>query len=223
MNSLIQDFKYGFRLLRANKGFAFVAVLALALGIGANTAIFTIVNAVLLRPLPYPESEKLMEIGRSFINDPSPGSLSSPKFVFVRSNLESFEAITATQGTDAMVLSDDAQTEYVNGLFVSGDFFRVMGVHPKSGRDFTAEEDSPSGERVAILGDALWRRRFGADPALIGSNIILNGRPYSVVGIMPSSFEYFGPQDVLLPMRINPAEQNEGHNWTVIGRLKRGV
>src|SRR5690349_9427072 len=138
MTNLIQDFKYGIRLLRANKGFTFVAVLALALGIGANTAIFTIVNAVLLRPLPYPESERLMRIGRSFIADPSPSSLSSPKFVFVRDNLQSFEAITATQGTDNLVLSDDAQTEYVNGLFVSADFFRVMGVHPATGREFTA-------------------------------------------------------------------------------------
>src|ERR1041385_7130271 len=98
MTALIQDFKYSIRLLRANKAFSFVAILALALGIGANTAVFTLVNAVLLRPLPYPESERLMQIGRSFIADASPSSLSSPKFVFVRDNLASFEAITATQG-----------------------------------------------------------------------------------------------------------------------------
>jgi putative ABC transport system permease protein len=223
MTTLIQDFKYGIRLLRANKGFTFVALIALALGIGANTAIFTIVNAVLLRPLPYPESERLMQIGRSFIADPSPTSLSSPKFVFVRDNLESFDAITATQGTDNLVLSDDSQTEYVNGLFVSADFFRVMGVHPAIGRDFTVDEDSPRGERVVILGDTLWRRRFGADRSVVGNNISLNGTSYSVIGIMPAGFEYFGQQDVLFPMRVDPASQNEGHNWTVIGRLKRGV
>ncbi|MGH9834187.1 MAG: ABC transporter permease, partial [Blastocatellia bacterium] len=195
----------------------------LALGIGANTAIFTIVNAVLLRPLPYPESERLMQIGRAFTGSDDVGSLNEPKFVFLRDHSQSFEAVTGTQVGPELYLADESQAEYLSGLWVTADFFRALGVAPASGRGFTAEEDSPAGERVAILGDGLWRRRFGTDAEMIGKKITLNGVAYTVVGIMPPGFEYYGAQDVILPMRVNPASRNEGYNWTVIGRLKQGV
>ena len=222
MGTLLQDLRYGLRVLRKQPGFTAVAVVTLALGVGANTAIFTVVNAVLLRPLPYPESERLLEVGRAFPPGSDVSALSEPKFVFLRDNIQSFEAVTATQGTGAR-LSDGGQTEYVSGLAVSADFFRVMGTAPARGRGFTPQEDSPSGEPVVILGDGLWRSRFGADAGIVGKTITLDDRARTVVGVMPPGFEYYGPQDVFVPMRVNPASQNEGHNWTVIGRLKRGV
>ncbi|MEK6299416.1 MAG: ABC transporter permease [Acidobacteriota bacterium] len=224
MKRIWQDLRYGARSLMRTPGFTAVVVITLALGIGANTAIFTIVNAVLLRPLPYPESEKLMQMGRAFNDTEVVSEVSEPKFIFMRDNVQSFEAITATQEMGPNTyLSEENQVEYPRGLIVSADFFRVLGVMPASGRGFTTEEDSPSGERVAILGDGLWKRRFGADSGMIGKAITLNGTAYMVVGIMPPEFEYMGPQDVLLPMRVDPASQNEGHNWSIIGRLKQGV
>jgi len=224
MQKLGQDLRYGIRMLLKKPGFTLIAFFTLALGIGANTAIFTIVNAVLLRPLHYPESEKLMEVGRAFPGSDEVNALSEPKFVFLRDNNQSFEAITATQGMGSNTyLFDGSQTEYIRGLMVSADFFRVLGGLPARGRGFTKEEDSPAGERVVILSDGLWRRRFGSEAGIIGKTITLNGNAYAVVGITPPGFEYFGAQDVFVPMGLNPASKNEGHNWTVIGRLRQSV
>src|SRR5215813_4633426 len=222
MQTLIQDLRYGARILMKKPDFTLIAVFTLALGIGANTAIFTIVSAVLLRPLPYPESERLVHIGRAFSSNDA-GALSEPKFVFLRDHAQSFEAVTGIQGGSDLYLSDGSEAEYVGNLAVTADFFRTLGVTPAIGRGFTAEEDSPAGERVTVLGDGLWRRRFGADAGLVGRKITLNGVAYMVVGIMPPGFEYNGPLDVIQPMRVNPTSQDEGYNWTVIGRLKRGV
>src|SRR6266404_5225636 len=168
MEKFWQDLRYGARSLMRTKGFTAVAIITLALGIGANTAIFTIVNAVLLRPLPYPESEKLMIVGRYFPETSAISDLSPPKFNFLRDNVQSFEALTATQERPTDYLSDENQTEYIRSMMVSADFFRVLGVQPASGRPFTSEEDSPAGEPVALLSDELWRRRFGADTGVIG-------------------------------------------------------
>ena len=223
MQTLLQDLRYGARTLLKTPSYTLIAVITLSLGIGATTAIFTIVNAVLLRPLQYPESEKLMQIGRAFAGSDDAGSLNEPKFVFLRDNSQSFEAVTGTQRGSDLYLSDENQAEYVGNMRVTADFFRVLGVPPAIGRGFTAEEDSPAGERVAILGDGLWRRLFGADAGMVGRKITLNGADYTVVGIMPPGFEYVGPPDVILPMRVSPASRNEGYNWTVIGRLKQGV
>lgn len=224
MHTLLQDLRYAIRMLLKKPGFALIAIVTLAFGIGANTAIFTVVNAVLLRPLPYPESERLMEAGRAFPGSDDVSDLSEPKFLFLRDHNQSFQAVTATQEMGSNTyLFDESETEYIRGVIVSADFFRVLGVLPASGRGFTKQEDSPAGERVVILSDGLWRRRFGSEPGLIGKTIALNGNAYAVVGIMPPGFEYFGAQDVFLPMRANPASKNEGHNWRVIGRLKQGV
>src|SRR6266545_3464141 len=224
IETIWQDLRYGIRMLLKKPAFTLIAFFTLALGVGAITAIFTVVNAVLLRSLPYPESEKLMEAGRVFAGSDDVSALSEPKFVFLRDHNQSFEAVTATQGMGSNTyLSDETQTEYISGLMVSADFFRVLGVLPARGRGFTKEEDSPAGERIVILGDGLWRRRFASDTGLVGKSITLNGNAYAVVGIMPPAFEYFGAQDVFVPMGVNPASKNEGHNWTVIGRLKPSV
>jgi predicted permease len=218
-----QDLRYGARSLVRTKGFTAVAIITLALGIGANTAIFTVVNAVLLRPLPYPESERLMIVGRYFAETSAVSDLSQPKFIFLRDNVQSFEALAATQERPTDYLSDENQTDYIRSVMVSADFFRVLGVQPASGRAFTSEEDSPAGEPVVVLSDGLWRRRFGADPGVIGRTITINSLTYTVIGIMPPNFEFLGPQDVFVPLRTDPASQNEGHNYNVIGRLKDRV
>ncbi len=222
MQTLVQDLRYGARILTKKPGFTLIAIFTLALGVGANTAIFTIVNAVLLRPLPYPESERLVEIGRPFDGAGS-GSLNEPKFVFLRDHAQSFEAVAGIQRGPDLYLSNESEAEDVGHLRVTADFFRTLGVAPAIGRGFTAEEDSPTGERVAILSDDLWRRRFGAEAGMVGKKIMLNGAAYTVVGVTPPGFEYVGPRHVILPMRVNSASRNEGYNWTVIGRLKREV
>lgn len=223
MDTLWQDLRYGLRMLLKNPGFTAVAVLTLALGIGANTAIFSVVNAVLLRPLLYPQPQRLMEIGRTYTgSEVYPAS--EPKFIFWRDHNQSFEAMAATQGIGSgLNLSGGAEPEYVTGIQVSADFFRVLGVSPALGRGFTKEEESPQGERIVILSDGLWRRRFGADARLIGKTVTLNSETYTVVGIMPPGFQFAAPFDVLVPLRLNPASRSGAHNFTVIGRLKPGV
>src|SRR5688572_11775474 len=224
MDIFIRDIRYSIRMLLKKPGFTLIAFFMLAVGIGANTAIFTVVNAVLLRPLPYPASERVMEVGRAFPGNPFGSNVSEPKFVFLRDHNQSFEAVTATQEKGPNIyLSDESQSEYIRGMRVSSEFFRVVGVAPAQGRGFTKEEDSPTGERVVVLGDGVWRRRFGSDPGLIGKTVNLNGNAFAVVGIMPSGFEYLGARDVFVPMGVNPVSQNEGHNWTVLGRLKPGI
>jgi putative ABC transport system permease protein len=222
MNTLWQDLRYGARMLLKKPGFTLVAVITLALGIGANTAIFTVVNAVLLRPLPFPEPERIMQLGPEWPNSFS--SASQVKFVFWREHQRSFEAVAATMGVGSGInLAGGDEAEYVSGIRVSVDFFRVLGVHPALGRGFTPEEDSPQGERVVILSDGLWRRRFGADTQIVGRAVSLNSRDHTVVGVMPPDFKYTVPVDLFIPLRTNPATRDEGHNYTVLGRLKPGV
>jgi putative ABC transport system permease protein len=221
MESLLQDLRYGIRMLLKNPGFAAVAIITLALGIGANTAIFTVINAVLLRPLPLPESERLMKIGR---NTPKVklGDVDDPRFLFWREQSRSFEAMGAHISWGA-ALTGGGEPEIVSGRKISQDFFRALGVAPAIGRGFTKEEDSAGGERVAILSDGLWRRRFEADPGLIGKTITLNGEGHAVVGIMPSDFRFTSPFDVFVPLRPGPTSGNTGFNLEVLARLNPGV
>jgi predicted permease len=203
--------------------FTLVALVTLALGIGATTAIFTVVNAVLLRPLAYLEPDRIMSLSPDLAGSSFQG-VSESKFVFWRGHAEAFEAVAATAGIGSGVnLSGGNEAEFIRGTRVSFDFFRVLGVHPASGRDFTQEEDTPGGEQVAILSDGLWRRRFGADPELLGKAVSINSKEYTVVGIMTPGFRYGDNVDLLVPMRTNPASREEGHNYTVLARLKPGV
>src|SRR5262249_39914947 len=186
MQTVWQDLRYGARMLLKTPGFTLIAIFTLALGIGANTAIFTIVNAVLLRPLPYPDAEKLMQIGRAYAGSDEVSELSPQKFNFLRNQLQSFEGVTATQGMgENVLLADERQVEYIRGARVAAEFFRVLGVARAGGRGFSADEDSPRGDRVAILSDGLWRRRFGADTGIIGKTITLDSAAHTIIGIMP--------------------------------------
>src|SRR5215813_11324328 len=224
MQTLIQDLRYGARMLMKSPNYTLIAVITLALGIGANTAIFTVVNAVLLRPLSYQEPERIMRLAPDWPNA-SFRSASEHKFIFWREHSESFDGVAAITGIGSGVnLSGGGEPEFVAGLRVSADFFRALGVNPAIGRGFTKEEDSPNGERVVILSQGLWQWRFGADPAIAGKSVSINDNPYTVVGVMPEGFRYGdGRIDVFVPMRVNPVSANEGHNYTVLARIKAGV
>ncbi|HWO02705.1 MAG TPA: ABC transporter permease [Blastocatellia bacterium] len=222
MNTLIQDLRYGARMLMTRPGFTLIAVVTLALGIGATTAIFSIVNAVLLRPLPYPDADRLLYVGQQYrIGLAGSGE---PKFLFWREQSKSFEALAAYSsfGGAGGNLSGGTEPEFVRGLRISQDFFRVLGVYPATGRAFTSEEDSRGGARVAIISDELWHRRFGADPMVLGQTVSLNDQPVAIVGIMPPHFELGFAADLFVAMQAH-SEANYDPNATVIGRLNPGV
>src|SRR5499426_3710095 len=222
MQTLWQDLRYGARMLSKQPGFTLIAALTLSLGIGANTAIFSVVNAVLLRPLPYPDPARLMQLGQSGTGGDD-GSVGEPKFLFWRDQNQTFEAMALYQPIGSGVnLASGNDPEYVSALKVSLDFFRALGVAPSLGRGFTREEDQPGGERVAIVSYGLWRRRFGADEGLIGRSVAINGANYTVVGVLPPGFQFLPDADVFTPLRPSPGGDSDS-NYGAIGRLKPGV
>jgi len=222
MSTFLSDVTYAIRTLRSNAGFTVVAVAALALGIGANTAIFTVVDGVMLAPLPYPNADRLVRLGRKF---PAGNgySNSTPKYMVWRNN-NVFAAMTLyDQGGIGVNLGAGDHPEQAKVSHVSKDYFQVFGSLPAIGRTFSEAEDVPHGAPVAVLSDRLWRNRLGADPQIVGRNILLNNQPYSVVGIMPKGFESSPPMDVWLPLQADPASTNQGHYLAAAARLKPDV
>ena len=209
-------------MMRRNISFTAIAVVALSLGIGANTAIFTVVNAVLLQPLPYPEPHRIMKLGRQ-VRGGVGYSNSIPKYMAWSQN-QAFEAMALYDfGGLAMNLGSGNPPQQVNGVHVSKDYFKVFGVSPSVGRTFTEEEDLPNGPAVAVLGYGLWQTRFGASREVLGRTLLLNGVPYSVVGVLPNGFHSNPEADVWLPLQADPHSVNQGHYLNVAGRLKPGV
>ncbi|MGH9839009.1 MAG: ABC transporter permease [Blastocatellia bacterium] len=220
MQTLWQDLRYGARMLMRSPGFTVVAALSLALGIGANTAVFTVVNAVLLRQLPYPQAERIMAVGAQFRTVPL-NAVDDPRFVFWREHQQSFEALGAHLGGGGVNLSGDGVPELVPGQRVSVDFFRVLGVQPALGRGFSAEEDRNGGAQVVVISDALWQRRYGGDDKLLGKTLTLNGRSHTLIGVLPPGVRFFNT-DVYTPLSPGTSG-NRGFNLEVLGRLKPGV
>jgi putative ABC transport system permease protein len=222
MGTFAADLRYSLRLMRSSPGFTAVAVAALSLGIGANTAIFTVINSVMLEPLPYPQPDRLVRLGRQYPNG-SGYSNSIPKYMVWRQN-DVFESMTLYDFAPlGMNLGAGDRPEPVKGSHVSRDFFRVFGVQPALGRSFTEAEDLPNGTTVAILSDRLWRSRLAADPQIVGRILLLNKQPYTVVGIMPKGFESDPPSDLWLPLQADPASTNQGHYLLAAARLKPGT
>ena len=221
MDTLIADLKQAVRMLVKSPGFTLIAVMALALGIGANTAIFSVVNTVLLKPLPYPESERIMRIGRKFKTGVG-YSISIPKFMAWKNN-QAFESMAAYDFSGpGMNLGNKDRAEQVKAIHVSQDFFRVFGVSPVFGRTFAPEEDRPGGMRVAVLGYGLWKSRFGGAMSQIGASVVLNGDPYVVIGVLPATFFPDPPADIFLPLQADPNSANQGHYLSVAGKLRPG-
>jgi putative ABC transport system permease protein len=184
---LARDARYAMRLLGRSPGFAATALVTLALGIGANTAIFSVLNAVLLRPLPYAEAERLVTIGERGPTG-SAGNVGYTTFLDWRDRSHAFEEMAVIRSWMPTLVTN-GEPERISGMRVSSAFFHMLGVKPAVGRDFTAAEDTPDGWRVVIVSDGLWRRRFGADPGLVGRVITMNDLQFTIIGVMPPSFE----------------------------------
>jgi putative ABC transport system permease protein len=222
MRTFWADLRYAVRMLRKSVGFTAVAVSALALGIGANTAIFTVVNAVLLDPLPYPQPDRIMKLGRKFPNGIG-YSNSIPKYMAWRRN-QAFEAMTLYDfGSLGMNLGAGSPPDQIKGAHVSADYFKVFGGFPVIGRGFTDTEDLPKGPQAAVISYGLWQSRFGGDRGIIGRTVLLNGAPFPVVGVLPRGFVSLPEADVLIPMQADPESTNQGHYLTIAARLKPGV
>ncbi|MFN2563978.1 MAG: ABC transporter permease [Gemmatimonadaceae bacterium] len=227
VETTLQDLKYGARLLRRAPGFAFLSVLTIALGIGANSAIFSVINAVVLKPLPYPASGQLMFFTSQF---PTLGFekfwISPPEYFEYREQTREFADIAA-YNMGAMNFSEGDQPERVNAAFVTWNMFRVLRVNPSHGRWFSAEEDRPNADPVAVLSHELWTRKLGGDRSVVGRQIEINGRKRTVVGIAPPGFDLHDARAQLwMPLGLDPAQRttNRGsHFLYLVGRLKPGV
>ena len=222
METFLADLRYALRTMRRNLGFTAIALAALALGIGANTAIFTVVDAVLLQPLPYPQPDRIMKVGRQFRTGVG-YSNSIPKYMAWRQN-DVFDAMALYDfGALAMNVGSGNPPQTVKGLHVSGDYFKVFGVSPAVGRTFSHSEDLPNGPAVAVISYAVSQSRLGGTNEVLGRPILLNSVPYTVVGILPRGFQPDPEADVWLPLQAEPNSTNQGHYLNVAGRLKPGV
>ncbi|HYV07143.1 MAG TPA: ABC transporter permease, partial [Blastocatellia bacterium] len=191
MGSFLQDLRFGTRMLVKNFGFTLIAVVTLALGIGANTAIFTVVNAVLLRPLPYVEADRLVWLTERQEQIPSRW-VSYPNFLDWRALNQSFEAMSTIRGWQ-MTLTGDAEAQSINARMVTADYFRVMRVSPQLGRDFSSDEDRFGAPNVTVISHSFWQSQFGGDANIVGRTITLNNKPFTVIGIAPQDFQHQGP------------------------------
>ena len=225
MNKLIQDLRYGVRTLLKRPGFSAVAVVTLALGIGASTVIFTVVDAALLRGLPYKQPDRLYHLWeRTARQDFSKREFSYPDYQDYQQNTV-FESLAAYTGGGA-ILSGSGEPERVGAPRVSANFFNVLGVDPLLGRTFQAGEDVPNGPRVTVLSYGLWQRRFGGNPGVIGQSVTINGDSYTVVGVLPASFQFaLRNADLVVPYQPtqNQLTRRFMHGTNLIGRLKPDV
>jgi putative ABC transport system permease protein len=226
-----QDLRFGLRMLRKNSGFAAVAVLTLALGIGANTAIFSALNATILRPLPYKNPEQLVMVwGVEPRGCCRHGGMvfSSPNFLDFKDQNRVFANMGAFDGTGFTLTSVENPQKIYAGR-VTADFFRVLGAQPMLGRTFLSDENQAGRDHVVVLGHEIWQRRFGADSKIVGQTIRLDTNQYEVVGVMPYDFDfsipgYYGPMDLWVPIVLTRDNSERKHNYlNVIARLSPGV
>jgi putative ABC transport system permease protein len=223
METLLQDIRHARRMLAQSPMFTIVAVSALALGIGANTAIFSVVNGILLQPLPYRDADRLVRLVLTFPNG-NGNTVSIPKFMAWKENTQAFDSMCAYDFSGpGLNLSGVSTPEQVKGIHVSAEFFRVFDAQAAIGRVFSPQEDRPGGPRLAVMSHGLWVRRFGGDPGAIGRVIVLNGEPFTVTGILRQSFRSYPPADLFLPLQADPNSTNQGHYLSAAARLKPGV
>jgi putative ABC transport system permease protein len=224
MNSILQDLKYSIRTLAKSPAFTIVAVLTLALGIGANTAIFSVANAVLLRPLPFKNSAQLVVLRETY-KSVGNVSVSYPDFLDWRQQTHAFAAMAVINNM-GFNLSGVAQPENIGGYAVSPNFLALLGVHPLLGRDFLPSEEKPGTAPVILLSYPLWQSHLGGDPGVIGRSITLDGRSFFIVGILPSTFRFLDRTDVIVPIGVFAADltdRGERGDMDVVGRLSPGV
>jgi putative ABC transport system permease protein len=225
LTTFLQDLRYGARALVRAPGFAFVAIATIALGIGANTAIFSVVNGLLLRPLPYPRAQELVMVWQDMRARSGPvKEWATPGNFADWKNSGLFAGVTAIQGWQPS-LTGSGEAESIPGEQVTHEYFDVLGARPAAGRTFRPEDDLPNSPRVVVIGHALWQRRFGADPAAIGRSIVLGGEPHEIVGVMPPTFRPVirTTAEAWRPRRLNLANPSRGAVvLRVVARLKTG-
>jgi putative ABC transport system permease protein len=226
MTTLLHDIRYGFRMLLKHKGFTAVAVIALALGIGANTAIFSLVNGVLLRPLPFPNAERIV-----YFEGKNPGAaaitesnISFLDFTDWSQQTDLFASTAAYWTGNAQFGADGAEAERVPRAGVTSGFFSVLGVQPVLGRAFVPGDDTGWPQSVAIISHGLWKRRFGSDPAIVGKKVQMSSWPLTIIGVMPPEFEYPEQTQVWVPSAVNLRDEpRDNRVWSAIARLNTGV
>src|SRR3989441_2533801 len=230
MQSLIQDLRFGLRMLARNPMFTLIAVVTLALGIGANTAIFSVVDAVLLRPLPYPDANRLVFLWSTMNGQGVPQSGSAlPDYLGWRDQNQVFEGLAGFYNGDFNLSSAGSQPEFIQGAYISSNLFQVLKISPSLGRLFTSEEEQFGKHRVVLLSYGLWQRRFAGDHTIVGRNIKLGGDAYTVTGVMPRGLPFFDnlPEvELWTPISFAPKDNmatRNNHFINLVGRLKPGV
>jgi predicted permease len=225
MDTFVRDLRYAVRALNMRRGFTLIACITLALGIGATTAIFSVVRGVLLRPLPFPESDRLVSVWQGATTAVAGASrlLSSPNYEDVRDQLDSFESISLYSAS-TLTVTEPGQARLVSGAWVTPQFFRTFGADPVMGREFTLAEDEPSGPMVAVVSDGFWREELGANPDVVGSTIRINSVPHEIVGVAPAGFSFPGEARIWIPSKND--DEGCGRGCVLrqaAGRLAPGV
>jgi putative ABC transport system permease protein len=224
MNTLLQDLRYGWRMLLRQPGFTLVAVFTLALGIGANTTIFSFVNGILLRSLPYPQPERLVLLDETALKRGITSmGVSFPNYLDWREQNRVFEDIAAYD-TSSLALTGSGEPEQIQGAGIAHGLFEILHVSPLMGRTFTEEEDRPKHDTVVILSHGLWQRRFGGDPGIIGQSILLNARPFTVIAVMPPDFRFPEVAEYWVPLALDTQMYTRNdHGLEAVARLKDGI
>jgi predicted permease len=225
LDAISRDLKYAFRQLRRNPGFTVTVLLTLSVAIGANTAVFSMVNALLLRPLPYSEPERLASVMRNYSSgagfDTEDGQ-NGETWELVRDNVPAVQAAVYSYGASGVNLQTQTTAHYVHQQRVSAGYFEVLGIHPIVGRTFTAEEDRPHGPKAVILSFEAWQSLFFSDRSVVGKSILLKGEPHVVIGVLPANTHTSSPADVWTPLQPVTSGEGEGENYHVVMRLKDG-
>ena len=222
---LIKELKHALRTLLRSPGFTIAAVAALTLGIGATTAIFSVINTVLLKPMSYPDTARIVQFHLATPTGPDAGG-SPARFNVLRAQTQAFEDVAAYEyDSIGLSLTGGLYPEQIHGIHVTADYFRLFGAPVIEGRTFTAEEDRPNGGHVAVLSYGLWQRRFGRDRSIVGRNIVISGVPHTIVGVVGASFntEINTPPDIWIPFQIDPASVDHARYFSMVGRLRPGV
>src|SRR3954464_5948974 len=232
ISTLRQDLRYTLRTLRRDTGFAAFAILIAGLGIGASATVFSVLNALLLRPLPFASPERLVWVTNQDSSGLSGQTTQVGYMLDLRERTQTLSELAgyfAFYGVGDNVLSGGGEPERLNGVPVSDNFFQVLGVQPQLGRTFTAEECQWHGPKAVLLSHSLWVRRFASDRSVVGTSVVINDEPHTIIGVLPESFDFasvFAPGsrfDLYLPFPLSPETNRWGNTLALVGRLKDGV